>query len=118
MIGLPAQIRVWAYPGPCDMRKGHNGLIGLVERVFCRDVMGGDLFLFVNRRCTLAKVLYFDGSGYVILYKRRTEGTFPRLWSRPEADPTGIQLSASELSLFLEGCQLLSKTSLRNQKTA
>ena len=64
MIGLPAQIRVWAFPGPCDMRKGHNGLLGLVERHFCRDILGGDLFLFVNRRRTLAKTLYWDGSGY------------------------------------------------------
>ena len=53
MIGLPSQIRVWAYPGPCDMRKGHNGLLGLVERHFCRDTLGGDLFLFVNRCRTL-----------------------------------------------------------------
>ena len=113
MIGLPAHIQVWAYPGPCDMRKGHNGLMGLVERHFCRDILSGDLFLFVNRRRTLSKTLYFDGTGYVILYKRRLKGTFPRLWDRPDADPMGIELSASELSLFLEGCKLLATTSLR-----
>lgn len=113
MIGLTPHLRVWAYPGPCDMRKGHNGLLGLVERHFCRDIMSGDLFLFVNQRRTLSKTLYWDGSGYVILYKRRLQGTFPKLWDRPGADPTGIELSASELSLFLEGCKLLAKESLR-----
>jgi transposase len=114
MIGLPSQIRVWAYPGPCDMRKGHNGLLGLVERHFCRDILGGDLFLFVNRRRTLSKTLYWDGSGYVILYKRRVEGKFPKLWDRDDVDPTGIRLSAAELALFLDGCQLLAKESLRS----
>jgi transposase len=112
MIGLTPQLRIWAYPAPCDMRKGHNGLLGLVERQMCRDILSGDLFLFVNRRLTLTKILYFDGTGYVILYKRRTDGLFPRLWDRDEVDPTGIRLSAAELALFLDGCQLLAKTAL------
>jgi transposase len=91
------------------MRKGHNGLLGLIEQQMCRDVRSGDLFLFVNRRLNLTKILYFDGTGYVILYKRRLEGRFPRLWDRDVVDPTGIRLSAAELALFLDGCQLLSK---------
>lgn len=109
MIGLTPHLRIWAYPAPCDMRKGHNGLLGLIERQMCRDVRSGDLFLFVNRRLNLTKILYFDGTGYVILYKRRLEGRFPRLWDRDVVDPTGIRLSAAELALFLDGCQLLSK---------
>ena len=95
------------------MRKDHNGLLGLVERHFCRDILGGDLFVFVNRRRTLAKVLYWDGSGYVILYKRRVEGKFPKLWGRADVEATGIHLSAGELALFLDGCQLLAKQSLK-----
>ena len=78
------------------------------------DILSGDLFLFGNHRRPLSKTLYFDGTGYVILYKRRLKGTFPRLWDRPDADPTGIERSASELSLFLEGCKLLATTSLRS----
>lgn len=99
--------RVWAYPAPCDLRKGFNGLGGLVEHVMSRSVLGGDLFLFVNRRRTTAKMLYWDGTGMCILHKKLAEGTFPKLWDRADVDPSGIELTTNELALFLEGCKLL-----------
>lgn len=99
--------RIWAYPGPCDLRKGFNGLGGLVEHALCRNVLGGDLFIFINRRRNATKMLYWDGTGLCILHKKLSEGRFPRLWNRPGSSPTGIKLTASELGLFLEGCTLL-----------
>ena len=99
--------RVWAYPAPCDLRKGFNGLGGLVEHVLCRSMLGGDLFLFVNRRRNTAKMLYWDGTGMCIFHKKLAEGTFPKLWAREGVQPTGIELTTNELALFLEGCKLL-----------
>ena len=108
MIAMVRHTRVWAYPAPCDLRKGFNGLTGLVRQHMCREVLTGDVFLFVNRRANATKVLYWDGTGLCILHKR-LQGTFPRLWRRPGADATGVSLTASELALFLEGCKLLER---------
>ena len=112
MLGTRS-IRVWAFPEPIDLRKGFNGLWGLVERVLARDIQGGDLFLFVSRNRKAAKVLYWDGTGLVILHKRLERGTFPRLWARPHVSVSGgIALTINELSLFLDGCKLLEERAL------
>lgn len=109
MIVLSPHVRVWAYPAPCDLRRGFNGLVGIVEGQLCRDILAGDVFLFINRRRTLAKILYFDGSGLCILHKRLFEGRFAKLWDHERSVAQGISLSPSELGLFLEGCELLEK---------
>ena len=54
-------VRVYAYPEPVDLRKGYDGLFGLVKQGLKRDPLGGDLFLFVNRRRDGCKVLVWDG---------------------------------------------------------
>jgi transposase len=114
VIGLGRSLRVWAYPAPCDLRNGFDGLTGLVERHLCRDVLGGDLFLFVNRSRKTSKMLFWDGTGMCILHKRLCgRGKFPRLWARPGVDLVGgIELTPNELSLFLEGCTLLEQRPL------
>jgi transposase len=63
-----------------DLRKGYNGLYGLVERELRRDVLEGELFLFVNRRRTSCKVLVWDGTGLCIFAKRLEGGRFASLW--------------------------------------
>jgi transposase len=100
---------VYAYPAPTDLRKGYNGLYGLVEQKLQRDVLGGDLFLFVNRRRTSCKVLLWDGTGLCIFCKRLEEGRFAPLW---RDDGKVVRLSASELALFIEGCDLIGRRSL------
>jgi transposase len=57
------------------MRKGFNGLSGLVNNELDRNVLSGDVFIFVNRRRTLIKLLVWDKSGFVIYYKRLEQGT-------------------------------------------
>ena len=101
MIGWPRRIRVWAFPEPVDLRRGFNGLIGLVESKLAMDAVNGDVFLFVNRRRTLAEVLVVDGTGIAIFMKRLTDGRFAELWRRHHAG--AIALTSNELALFLEG---------------
>ena len=101
MIAWSRQLRVFAYPEPVDLRLGFNGLLGLVEGTLQMDGVGGDLFLFVNRRRTLSKVLMFDGTGLGLYTKRLTQGRFAELWFRHHAG--AIELTSSELALFLEG---------------
>jgi transposase len=57
------------------MRKGFNGLSGLVNNELDRNVLSGDVFIFVNRRRTLIKLLVWDKSGFIIYYKRLEQGT-------------------------------------------
>ena len=66
MITLPRTVRVWAYGKPTDLRKGYNGLVGIVEKELGRDPMSGDLFLFVSGRRRGCKVLLWDGTGLCI----------------------------------------------------
>ena len=76
MIGVGRSMRVWARPCPTDLRKGYNGLFGLVQGELGRDPLSGDLFLFVNRKLNSCKVLLWDGTGLCIFSKRLERGTF------------------------------------------
>lgn len=110
MIGSTRQVGVWAYGGPADLRKGFDGLSGLVTRELGRNPLSGDLFLFVNRARTLAKVLVWDGTGLCIYSKRLEQGRFACLWRAP--GEARLRLTMSELSLFLEGSKLVGKMEL------
>jgi transposase len=113
VIGSTRALRVWAYPAPTDLRKGFDGLAGLVTTQLHHDVLGGDCFLFVNRDRTRAKVLVWDGTGLCVYHKRLEQGRFAALWPPAgSAPPQERTLTLSELSLFLEGCTLLSRTAL------
>ena len=110
MIGFGRSVRVFAHPGPTDLRKGYNGLYGLVQQGLGRDPLSGDLFLFVNRKRTSCKVLLWDGTGLCIFQKRLEQGRFAKLWGT--GDGEALQLTASELQLFIEGCVLLARQRL------
>ena len=110
MIGTTRNIRVFAYPLPCDLRKGFNGLSGLVTGHFKEDILKGDLFLFVNRVRKSAKALYFDGTGLCVFMKRLERGRFAKLWRGVDERP--LELTTSELSLFLEGSEQVGRIKL------
>jgi transposase len=110
LITLPRTVRVWAYGKPVDLRKGYNGLVGLVENDLRSDVMGGDLYLFVNIKRTGCKVLLWDGTGLCIFMKRLERGRFADLWSA--RDGGAVRMTSSELTLFIEGCALVGKKAL------
>ena len=92
--------RVFAYPAPVDLRKGYDGLFGLVEQGLKCDPMCSDLYLFVNEPRKLCKILVWDGTGLCIFAKRLTLGTFAKLW---RDDGKTVRLSQRELAMFVEG---------------
>jgi transposase len=102
-------VRVFAFPEPTDLRKGYNGLFGLVKNGLGRDPLSGDLYLFVNRHRTTCKVLAWDGTGLCIFQKRLERGRFAALW-RDYGET--LRLTPSELSLFIEGCALVGRHTL------
>ena len=87
MITLPRTVRVWAYGRPLHLRKGYNGLVGIVENELRSDPMGGELYLFVNVKRTRCKVLLWDGTGLCIFMKRLERGRFADLWSESSGAP-------------------------------
>lgn len=104
ILGTSRAVRVYAYPAPVDLRKGYDGLFGLVKQGLGRDPLSGDLFLFVNARRKGCKVLVWDGTGLCIFQKRLERQCFANLW-RDDGDV--ITLTSSELALFIEGCELV-----------
>jgi transposase len=110
MILSPSRaVRVFAFPAAVDLRKGYDGLYGLVQSGLKQDPMSGDLFLFVSASRKLCKVLLWDGTGLCIFQKRLERGCFAKLW---RDDGQVVRLTQSELALFIEGCTLLDRRSL------
>jgi transposase len=107
---LSAALRVFLCTRPTDMRKGFDGLSGLVQECFSQDVLTGHLFLFLNRRRDRIKILYFDRDGLVIWYKRLEVGSFQNLEPTPGtaqlSGSAGIELSVADLALILNGIDL------------
>jgi len=100
------RVRVFLCTSPTDMRKGFDTLAALVRGELRHDPLSGHLFLFVGRRRDRLKILYWDGDGYAMWYKRLEKGTFRMPVAKP--DTTRIELKASELAMLLEGIDLRS----------
>jgi transposase len=109
---LPTAVRVFLCTRPTDMRKGFDGLQGMVREFLGQGPLSGHLFLFLNRRRDRIKLLWWDRDGLVIWYKRLEAGTFQQL--DPSASPgrssgeAGIELSTTDLALLLTGVDLAS----------
>lgn len=114
MIGSTRLVRVFAYTLPTDMRKGFDGLYGMVASHLDHDPLSGDLFLFVAHNRRRAKVLMWDGTGLCLYAKRLEKGRFARLWAGE--DSTTLQLTSSELALFLEGSKLVGEVPVSPEK--
>ena len=76
MLSLSTSTRIFISLGATDMRKGFDGLCGLVTSQLQQDPLSGSLFLFINRRRDRLKILYWDGDGLAIWYRRLEQGTF------------------------------------------
>ncbi len=111
MILLPPTVRAFLCTRPTDMRKGFDGLSGLVQSCFGQDLLSGHLFLFVNRRGDRLKVLYFDRDGLALWYKRLEAGTFQM---PAPAGPDGLELEPAQLAMILSGIDL--KTARRRKR--
>ena len=89
------------------MTKGIEGLSLIARAELERDPMSGDLFLFVGKDRRRAKVLFFDGTGMCLFYKRLDKGRFASVWHDDQARQ--IELTVSELTLFIEGSSLVGR---------
>jgi transposase len=88
--------------GYTDLRKGIDGLAALVQQRFELDPFSNSLFLFCGRRCDRMKALYWEGDGFVLLYKRLERGVFQ--WPRKESEARVI--TSQQFRWLMEGLQI------------
>lgn len=89
------RVRVHVYGRPADMRKSFDGLYALTRQELGQDPLSGHLFVFINRRATQMKVLYWDRTGFCLWAKRLERGRFLSDWRKVatrEMDWTGLKL--------------------------
>lgn len=110
MIGSTRQLRVYACSTAVDMRKSFDTLSALVTDSLGRDVLSGELFLFVGKDRRRAKVLFWDGTGLCLYSKRLEKGRFVAPWKRETKG--ALVMTMSELTLFLEGSEFVGRLPL------
>ncbi|MBN2563382.1 MAG: IS66 family insertion sequence element accessory protein TnpB [Phycisphaerae bacterium] len=104
MLSVPPRVSIFLYTQAADLRKGFDGLAGIVRQEFDADPLDGSLFLFVNRRRDRMKILHFDGTGFWLYYKRLEAGTFEVVAS----DQNRVEIDATQLAMLLGGVSLVS----------
>lgn len=97
-MNLPVQL--WLCTQPTDMRKSYDGLSTLVRKHWQRDPLSGQGFIFINRRHTQLKCLYFEAGGYCLWCKRLERG---RYGARRAGNTSLISLSPAEFQALVEG---------------
>lgn len=101
---IPHGVEVFVGIDPIDLRWGFDRLAGLVAEKLARDARSGALFVFFGKRKSALKVLFFDGTGLCMFYKRLDQGTF-----RIPTAPDGVQVLTIEervLDDLLDGIDL------------
>ena len=106
MIGLwPRSVRVYVATRPVRLNKSFDGLSHEVRAVLKLDPLSGHVFIFLNRRKTMVKLLVWTRGGFTIVQKRLERGTFAFAKKVSEGAPY-VELDAHELSMLLEGIEL------------
>lgn len=105
MLALSNALRYYVYRHDTDMRKGFDGLSGVVRQGLNKDPLSGDVFIFLNRRRNQVKLLLWERDGFSIYHKRLERGTY----ELPLSEKTNVvELRSDELMLILEGISLKS----------
>jgi transposase len=110
MIGLPGSVKIYLSTEHADLRKGFNGLSGIV-REWGLDLYSGHLFVFFSKRRNSVKILTWDRGGFVVWHKRLELGRYriPKI----SVGENRIQLDGGQLSMLLDGIDF---SKVRRQK--
>lgn len=100
MFGIGAATKIYIAVDAIDMRKGFEGLHGLVRDQLGQDPLSGHLFLFTNKTKTRLKALVWDGSGLWVCAKRLEKGRFG--WPETKG-ARSVTLRSEELAMLVNG---------------
>jgi transposase len=106
---LPSKMPIYCATTPVDLRRSFDGLAASAREVLGKDPRSGALFLFVNKAGDRLKALWWDRTGYCLLYKRLERGVF-RLPSAMRPGDTSVAIEATEFAKILEGLDLAKAT--------
>jgi transposase len=101
LLTLPPSVRIYLAVEPVDLRRGHDGLCGIVRGQWGVGIYAGHLYVFLGRRRDRCKILFWDRGGLVLYYKRLERGRFrtPRVTS----DGRAVEMTSTELAMLLDG---------------
>jgi len=100
---LPASVRIFVCTARQDMRRSFDALALAASQLLGQDPRSGALFVFINKRSTRAKVLWWDTNGYCLLYKRLHQAVFVPPAS--SGDSPGVRIDAQALGVLLAGVE-------------
>jgi transposase len=109
MLTLPHTVRIYIAAEAVDLRKSFDGLAAATREIIRAEPLSGHLFVFINRRANRMKILVWQPSGYLLLYKRLERGRFT-LPQHPGIGERHVEIEASELTLLLDGIDLRGAT--------
>ena len=105
MLTFNGNLKVYVALEPCDMRKSFNGLSEIARSHLGLDPLCGAAFLFTNKRRTLIKILYWDGTGYWCVSKRLERGTYS--WPQDiDGGRKKLVLKPTALAMLTDGIDL------------
>lgn len=105
MLTLPASVRIYMAAEAVDLRRGFDGLAAATRHILRKDPLSGHLFCFVNGRRNRMKVLVWEPSGFLLVYKRLERGRF-RFPLEAQPGQRQIEMGAMDLALMMEGIDL------------
>ena len=105
MIGFNSHQRFYIYREATDMRKGFDGLSGLVRNELGENPVNGDVYVFFNRTRQMVKLLVWDHDGFAIYGKRLEKGRFEQL--NPLSRDKKFGIAYQHLVMLLSGISLL-----------
>ena len=105
MIAWPTGVAIHLAVAPVDFRKAFDGLCVEIVEALERDPLSGELFVFRNRAGDKLKALYWDGQGFVMIYKRLEKGRFQWLHHVDGDGDGAVTLSRSQLQALFEGIE-------------
>jgi transposase len=102
---IPSGVEIFVALSPIDLRWGFDRLSGLVDEQLGRTTRSGALFVFFGKRKSALKILFYDGSGLCVFYKRLDAGTF-RAPASATGESTSVVMSERELDDLLDGIDI------------
>jgi len=113
---IPSGVEIFVALEPIDLRYSFDRLSGLAKEQVGYDARSGALFVFFGRRRDALKVLFFDGSGMAIFYKRLDRGTF-QVPEPPTKTAKHVEIDDAALEGLLDGVDVNAAKPTRRQKT-
>jgi transposase len=112
MLMLPRAVKVYVATQPVRLNRSFDGLSNIVRSQMGRDPLCGHVFVFLNRRRTMVKLLVWTRGGFMVVHKRLERGTFAWVFSSSDTR-SHVEVDAHELTMLLEG---IDATSTRTSK--